>query len=111
MEMRYRCSRRDIKKNRCYIIKSFLCHRITSTVNSTSSFACHKLVPFRAFRHPFYGHCQHQGSLQVLFFWQVLVVRQDLKMKSEKIASQCADAATGMYGELIFRYFCSDKCP
>ncbi|XP_057738878.1 uncharacterized protein LOC130955896 [Arachis stenosperma] len=31
----------------------------------------------------------------------VLVVRQDLKMKSGKIASQCAHAATGMYAELI----------
>lgn len=30
----------------------------------------------------------------------VLVVRQDLKMKSGKIASQCAHAATGMYAEL-----------
>ncbi|KAJ7958821.1 peptidyl-tRNA hydrolase 2, mitochondrial [Quillaja saponaria] len=31
----------------------------------------------------------------------VLVVRQDLKMKSGKIASQCAHAATGMYAELM----------
>ncbi|KAL7150780.1 hypothetical protein ABFS83_05G136400 [Erythranthe nasuta] len=31
----------------------------------------------------------------------VLVVRQDLKMGSGKIASQCAHAATGMYSELI----------
>ncbi|KAF3446400.1 hypothetical protein FNV43_RR11579 [Rhamnella rubrinervis] len=31
----------------------------------------------------------------------VLVVRQDLKMKSGKIASQCAHAATGMYVELM----------
>ncbi|KAI5403237.1 hypothetical protein KIW84_050712, partial [Lathyrus oleraceus] len=30
----------------------------------------------------------------------VLVVRQDLKMRSGKIASQCAHAATGMYAEL-----------
>ncbi|GMN39988.1 hypothetical protein TIFTF001_009218 [Ficus carica] len=33
----------------------------------------------------------------------VLVVRQDLKMKSGKIASQCAHAATGMYAELMHR--------
>ncbi|XVE97583.1 hypothetical protein REPUB_Repub03eG0031800 [Reevesia pubescens] len=33
----------------------------------------------------------------------VLVVRQDLKMKSGKIASQCAHAATGMYAELMQR--------
>ncbi|XP_021606368.1 peptidyl-tRNA hydrolase 2, mitochondrial isoform X2 [Manihot esculenta] len=33
--------------------------------------------------------------------WQVLVVRQDLKMGSGKIASQCAHAATGMYSELM----------
>ncbi|XP_062163614.1 probable peptidyl-tRNA hydrolase 2 isoform X3 [Alnus glutinosa] len=32
---------------------------------------------------------------------KVLVVRQDLKMKSGKIASQCAHAATGMYAELM----------
>ncbi|KAE8732614.1 mitogen-activated protein kinase kinase kinase 1-like [Hibiscus syriacus] len=31
----------------------------------------------------------------------VFVVRQDLKMKSGKIASQCAHAATGMYAELM----------
>ncbi|GMY17572.1 peptidyl-tRNA hydrolase 2, mitochondrial isoform X3 [Fagus crenata] len=31
----------------------------------------------------------------------VLVVRNDLKMKSGKIASQCAHAATGMYAELM----------
>ncbi|KAM7490463.1 hypothetical protein LguiA_033384 [Lonicera macranthoides] len=31
----------------------------------------------------------------------VLVVRQDLKMGTGKIASQCAHAATGMYSELI----------
>ncbi|GFQ07005.1 peptidyl-tRNA hydrolase 2 mitochondrial [Phtheirospermum japonicum] len=31
----------------------------------------------------------------------VLVVRQDLKMGSGKIASQCAHAATGMYSELM----------
>ncbi|XP_044472522.1 peptidyl-tRNA hydrolase 2, mitochondrial isoform X2 [Mangifera indica] len=31
----------------------------------------------------------------------VLVVRQDLKMGSGKIASQCAHAATGMYAELM----------
>ncbi|XP_004501150.1 uncharacterized protein [Cicer arietinum] len=31
----------------------------------------------------------------------ILVVRQDLKMKSGKIASQCAHAATGMYAELM----------
>ncbi|PON67825.1 Peptidyl-tRNA hydrolase, PTH [Parasponia andersonii] len=31
----------------------------------------------------------------------VLVVRQDLKMKAGKIASQCAHAATGMYAELM----------
>lgn len=31
----------------------------------------------------------------------VLVVRQDLKMGTGKIASQCAHAATGMYAELI----------
>ncbi|KAF5748268.1 peptidyl-tRNA hydrolase 2 mitochondrial [Tripterygium wilfordii] len=31
----------------------------------------------------------------------VLVVRQDLKMGSGKIASQCAHAATGMYVELM----------
>ncbi|XP_045799430.1 peptidyl-tRNA hydrolase 2, mitochondrial isoform X1 [Trifolium pratense] len=30
----------------------------------------------------------------------VLVVRQDLKMRTGKIASQCAHAATGMYAEL-----------
>ncbi|KAL3744427.1 hypothetical protein ACJRO7_013656 [Eucalyptus globulus] len=34
----------------------------------------------------------------------VLVVRQDLKMGQGKIASQCAHAATGMYGELMQRY-------
>lgn len=95
------------------------------------------------------------------YLCQVLVVRQDLKMKSGKIASQCArkmwnycwfsgsvlypeffknlfptitffissfydffficsclyihlsfaDAATGMYAELMQRYFCSDQCP
>ncbi|EXB93385.1 Peptidyl-tRNA hydrolase 2 [Morus notabilis] len=33
----------------------------------------------------------------------VLVVRQDLRMKSGKIASQCAHAATGMYAELVHR--------
>ncbi|OMP04962.1 Peptidyl-tRNA hydrolase, PTH2 [Corchorus capsularis] len=33
----------------------------------------------------------------------VLVVRQDLKMRSGKIASQCAHAATGMYAELMQR--------
>ncbi|KAJ7965935.1 peptidyl-tRNA hydrolase 2, mitochondrial [Quillaja saponaria] len=33
----------------------------------------------------------------------VLVVRQDLKMKTGKIASQCAHAATGMYAELMQR--------
>ncbi|XP_062163615.1 uncharacterized protein LOC133870486 isoform X4 [Alnus glutinosa] len=38
----------------------------------------------------------------------VLVVRQDLKMKSGKIASQCAHAATGMYAELMQRYHCTD---
>ncbi|XP_031377281.1 peptidyl-tRNA hydrolase 2, mitochondrial isoform X1 [Punica granatum] len=31
----------------------------------------------------------------------VLVVRQDLKMSSGKIASQCAHAATGLYAELM----------
>ncbi|CAK9325500.1 unnamed protein product [Citrullus colocynthis] len=31
----------------------------------------------------------------------VLVVRQDLKMGSGKIASQCAHAATGLYAELM----------
>ncbi|XP_019432243.1 PREDICTED: peptidyl-tRNA hydrolase 2, mitochondrial isoform X2 [Lupinus angustifolius] len=31
----------------------------------------------------------------------VLIVRQDLKMKPGKIASQCAHAATGMYAELM----------
>ncbi|XP_012446035.1 uncharacterized protein LOC105769742 [Gossypium raimondii] len=31
----------------------------------------------------------------------VLVVRQDLKMKAGKIASQCAHAATGIYAELM----------
>ncbi|CAN8273193.1 unnamed protein product [Cochlearia groenlandica] len=31
----------------------------------------------------------------------VLVVRQDLKMRTGKIASQCAHAATGMYSELM----------
>ncbi|XP_010526170.1 PREDICTED: peptidyl-tRNA hydrolase 2, mitochondrial isoform X1 [Tarenaya hassleriana] len=31
----------------------------------------------------------------------VLVVRQDLKMRAGKIASQCAHAATGMYAELM----------
>ncbi|KAK1551062.1 hypothetical protein Q3G72_029499 [Acer saccharum] len=31
----------------------------------------------------------------------VLVVRQDLKMGSGKVASQCAHAATGMYAELM----------
>ncbi|XP_030937760.1 peptidyl-tRNA hydrolase 2, mitochondrial-like [Quercus lobata] len=31
----------------------------------------------------------------------VLIVRQDLKMKSGKIASQCAHAATGMYVDLM----------
>ncbi|XVE71016.1 hypothetical protein DITRI_Ditri10aG0116100 [Diplodiscus trichospermus] len=31
----------------------------------------------------------------------VLVVRQDLKMKPGKIASQCAHAATGMYADLM----------
>ncbi|EOA17472.1 hypothetical protein CARUB_v10005799mg [Capsella rubella] len=31
----------------------------------------------------------------------VLVVRQDLKMRTGKIASQCAHAATGMYAELM----------
>ncbi|XP_021847768.1 uncharacterized protein [Spinacia oleracea] len=31
----------------------------------------------------------------------VLVVRQDLKMGTGKIASQCAHAATGMYAELM----------
>ncbi|OMO86660.1 Peptidyl-tRNA hydrolase, PTH2 [Corchorus olitorius] len=34
---------------------------------------------------------------------KVLVVRQDLKMRSGKIASQCAHAATGMYAELMQR--------
>ncbi|KAE8682654.1 mitogen-activated protein kinase kinase kinase 1-like [Hibiscus syriacus] len=33
----------------------------------------------------------------------VMVVRQDLKMKSGKIASQCAHAATGMYAELMHK--------
>uniref|UniRef100_A0A9I9CH65 peptidyl-tRNA hydrolase n=1 Tax=Cucumis melo TaxID=3656 RepID=A0A9I9CH65_CUCME len=33
----------------------------------------------------------------------VLVVRQDLKMGSGKIASQCAHAATGLYAELMQR--------
>ncbi|XP_042492444.1 peptidyl-tRNA hydrolase 2, mitochondrial [Macadamia integrifolia] len=31
----------------------------------------------------------------------VLVVRQDLKMRQGKIASQCAHAATGLYAELM----------
>ncbi|XP_043704909.1 peptidyl-tRNA hydrolase 2, mitochondrial [Telopea speciosissima] len=31
----------------------------------------------------------------------VLVVRQDLKMRAGKIASQCAHAATGIYAELM----------
>lgn len=31
----------------------------------------------------------------------VLIVRQDLKMRPGKIASQCAHAATGMYAELV----------
>ncbi|ESQ53867.1 hypothetical protein EUTSA_v10027598mg [Eutrema salsugineum] len=31
----------------------------------------------------------------------VLVVRQDLKMRTGKVASQCAHAATGMYAELM----------
>ncbi|KAK4422264.1 Peptidyl-tRNA hydrolase 2, mitochondrial [Sesamum alatum] len=34
----------------------------------------------------------------------VLVVRQDLKMGSGKIASQCAHAATGMYSELMYSH-------
>lgn len=34
-------------------------------------------------------------------FKMVLVVRQDLKMGSGKIASQCAHAATGIYSELM----------
>ncbi|GAB2234156.1 hypothetical protein Drorol1_Dr00003393 [Drosera rotundifolia] len=34
-------------------------------------------------------------------FKMVLVVRQDLKMGTGKIASQCAHAATGMYAELM----------
>eukprot|EP00252_Welwitschia_mirabilis_P009851 TRINITY_DN22747_c0_g1_i1.p1 TRINITY_DN22747_c0_g1~~TRINITY_DN22747_c0_g1_i1.p1 ORF type:complete len:162 (+),score=20.21 TRINITY_DN22747_c0_g1_i1:217-702(+) len=33
----------------------------------------------------------------------VFVVRQDLKMGGGKIASQCAHAATGIYGELMLR--------
>ncbi|CAN0907220.1 Peptidyl-tRNA hydrolase 2, mitochondrial [Linum grandiflorum] len=33
----------------------------------------------------------------------VLVVRQDLKMGTGKIASQCAHASTGMYSELMQR--------
>ncbi|KAJ4959273.1 hypothetical protein NE237_026384 [Protea cynaroides] len=33
----------------------------------------------------------------------VLVVRQDLKMKAGKVASQCAHAATGIYAELVQR--------
>ncbi|XP_039052531.1 peptidyl-tRNA hydrolase 2, mitochondrial-like [Hibiscus syriacus] len=33
---------------------------------------------------------------------QVLVVRQDLKMKSGKITSQCAHRNTGMYAELMY---------
>ncbi|KAL0327535.1 UNVERIFIED_CONTAM: Peptidyl-tRNA hydrolase 2, mitochondrial [Sesamum angustifolium] len=34
----------------------------------------------------------------------VLVVRQDLKMGSGKIASQCAHAATGIYSELMYSH-------
>lgn len=34
----------------------------------------------------------------------VLVVRQDLKMGTGKIASQCAHAATGLYSELMQSY-------
>ncbi|MCI23465.1 peptidyl-tRNA hydrolase 2 mitochondrial-like, partial [Trifolium medium] len=36
----------------------------------------------------------------------VLVVRQDLKMRTGKIASQCAHAATGMYAELTRSVSC-----
>ncbi|KAL0372142.1 UNVERIFIED_CONTAM: putative peptidyl-tRNA hydrolase 2 [Sesamum calycinum] len=34
----------------------------------------------------------------------VLVVRQDLKMGSGKVASQCAHAATGIYSELMYSH-------
>ncbi|XP_073108997.1 uncharacterized protein [Elaeis guineensis] len=34
----------------------------------------------------------------------VLVVRQDLRMGSGKIAAQCAHAATGMYAEMLQRF-------
>ncbi|KAK4401185.1 Peptidyl-tRNA hydrolase 2, mitochondrial [Sesamum angolense] len=43
-------------------------------------------------------------SLQKLDCSKVLVVRQDLKMGSGKIASQCAHAATGIYSELMYSH-------
>ncbi|KAF3788866.1 Peptidyl-tRNA hydrolase 2 [Nymphaea thermarum] len=39
----------------------------------------------------------------------VLVVRQDLKMGTGKIASQCAHAAVGMYDELLQRYLLAQE--
>nr|KJB53582.1 hypothetical protein B456_009G049500 [Gossypium raimondii] len=54
-------------------------------------------APTRNSSQPSNKKLQKQGSALL----GVLVVRQDLKMKAGKIASQCAHAATGIYAELM----------
>ncbi|KAL8101647.1 uncharacterized protein LOC141686652 [Apium graveolens] len=58
-------------------------------IGGCSSLTKHRKQPTLALRNP-------NEELKM-----VLVVRQDLKMGSGKIASQCAHAATGLYSELI----------
>ncbi|WJX35808.1 aminoacyl-tRNA hydrolase [Trifolium repens] len=77
------------------LIIGFICGFLIDLSKPTTNHLSNKILSSSKLQHQLSVSSNADQDLKM-----VLVVRQDLKMRTGKIASQCAHAATGMYAEL-----------